>query len=58
MSVFLTSAEAGRALGLSSAWVRVLADRGALPVAAVTRGGIRLFSPDAIEAARVRRGER
>ena len=45
-------ADAARVLGLSSAMVRVLSERGRLPVAATTPRGVRLFDPDAVEALR------
>jgi excisionase family DNA binding protein len=43
MERFLTPAEAGRLLGLTAASVRRLEKVGALPAAATTEGGIRLF---------------
>jgi excisionase family DNA binding protein len=43
MERFLTPAEAGRLLGLTAASVRRLERVGALPAAATTEGGIRLF---------------
>ena len=43
MERFLTTAEAGRILGLTAASVRRLERLGTLPSAATTEGGIRLF---------------
>lgn len=43
MERFLTTAEAGRLLGLTAASVRRLEQGGELPIAASTEGGIRLF---------------
>jgi excisionase family DNA binding protein len=48
MQRFLTPAEAGRLLGLTAASVRRLARTGALPTAATTEGGIRLFRRAAV----------
>jgi excisionase family DNA binding protein len=59
MDELLTPADAARILGLTPASVRALADRGRLAIAAVTRGGNRLFRRQAVEAlARLRESQR
>jgi excisionase family DNA binding protein len=45
----MTSSDAARILGLSSDMVRLLARRGALPIAARTIGGVRLFRREDVE---------
>jgi DNA-binding transcriptional MerR regulator len=57
---FLTASEAGRLLDppLTPAGIRAAANRGALPVAARTRGGQRLFSMSDIERFRAQRQTR
>ncbi len=55
MERLLAPAEVARLLGVSSQTVRVLADRGALRIAAKTSRGIRLFKPDDVERLRVAR---
>jgi DNA-binding transcriptional MerR regulator len=63
MERFLTPADAGRLLGLTAASVRRLERVGALPAAATTEGGIRLFRRIEVAAlarqrARQRKGAR
>jgi excisionase family DNA binding protein len=59
MERFLTTAEAGRLLGLTAASVRRLEREGTLPVAATTEGGIRLFRrPEVTALARHRARQR
>ena len=55
MERLLAPAEVARLLGVSSQTVRVLADRGALRIAAKTSRGIRLFKSDDVERLRVAR---
>jgi len=63
MDTLLTTAEAGRLLGLTSASVRRLERLGTLPAAARTQGGNRLFRRSEVMAlarkrARVAKGGR
>lgn len=53
---FLTSSDVGKRLGITPAAVRDAAKRGALVPSAVTPGGTRLFSEEAVEAFARRRG--
>jgi hypothetical protein len=57
---FLTASEAGRLLDppLTPAGIRAAANRGALPVAACTQNGQRLFSMSDIERFRAQRQRR
>lgn len=48
-AVLLTTAHVARVLSCSESQVRVLANAGALPVAARTTGGVRLFERSAVE---------
>lgn len=49
MQRFLSSADASRLLGVTTATVRLMARRGDLPVAARTEGGIHLFRREDVE---------
>lgn len=57
MRQYLSVAGAGRLLGLSSAAIRALANRGALRVAAQTDAGARLFNAVDVERLVQRRRE-
>jgi excisionase family DNA binding protein len=57
MERFLTTAEAGRLLGLTAASVRRLEREGVLPTAASTEGGIRLFRRPDVTALANRRAK-
>lgn len=46
---YLTAADAAQILGVTPATVRQMADRGKLPVASTTLGGIRLFELESVE---------
>jgi DNA-binding transcriptional MerR regulator len=46
MPEFLTAGDAAKETGLTAMGVKAASDRGALPVAAMTRGGIRLYRPE------------
>jgi hypothetical protein len=50
MRVLLTSADAGRRLGLTPATVRLMARRGDLKVAVQTPTGVRLFDAADVDA--------
>jgi excisionase family DNA binding protein len=52
---FLTASEAARRLDMSASGVRWAAERGELPIAARTPGGMRLFSESDVEGYRQRR---
>jgi DNA-binding transcriptional MerR regulator len=52
---FLTASEAARRLDMSASGVRLAADRGDLPIAARTPGGVRLFLESDVEIYRQRR---
>ena len=55
---FLSAADASRVLGVTPATVRSMVRRHALPVAAMTEGGIHLFRRTAVEALAKRRAKR
>ncbi len=55
---YLSSADASRVLGVTPATIRLMVRRGALPVAAMTEGGIHLFRRVEVEALAVRREAR
>jgi len=55
MSQLLTPSDVGRVLGVTPAAVRHMARRGALRVAATTRGGNRLFSEREVQRVARRR---
>ena len=55
---FLSSADASRVLGVTPATIRLMVRRGDLPVAAMTEGGIHLFSRDDVDALARRRANR
>jgi DNA-binding transcriptional MerR regulator len=42
-SEFMTAGDAAKEVGITAMGIKAAADRGALPVAATTSGGIRLF---------------
>ena len=46
--IYMTSEEAGRAVGVSSAFIRYLARKGDLPNAATTGRGVYLFDPSVV----------
>ncbi len=46
---FLSAADAARVLNVTPAAIRAMAHRGALPVAAMTEGGMRLFHRTDVE---------
>lgn len=46
---YLTKADVARELGVTPAWVRVLSDRGRLPVAARTASGVRLYDAAVVD---------
>jgi DNA-binding transcriptional MerR regulator len=52
---FLTASEAARRLDMSASGVRLVAERGDLPIAARTPGGMRLFTESDVEVYRQRR---
>ena len=58
MEQLLETGSVSRRLDLSSEYVRVLADRGVLPIAAITVSGRRLFKAADVEALRQRRAQR
>ena len=47
---FLSASDAARVLGVTPAAIRAMVRREALPVAAMTEGGIHLFRRTAVEA--------
>jgi hypothetical protein len=55
---FLSAADAARILDRTPAAVRAMARRGALPVAAMTEGGMHLFRRKDVEALARRRAAR
>ncbi len=55
---FLSAADAARVLGVTPAAIRAMARRGALPVSAMTEGGIHLFRRADVEALARRRAKR
>jgi len=55
---FLSAADAARVLDVTPAAVRAMAHRGALPVAAMTEGGMHLFSRTEVEVLARRRAKR
>lgn len=48
MRTYLTTGDAARVLDVTPAAVRAMADRGDLPVAGETEGGIRLFKRETV----------
>jgi excisionase family DNA binding protein len=46
---YLSTADASRVLGVTPAAIRLMVQRGELPVAAMTEGGIHLFERSAVE---------
>ncbi len=46
---YLSAADAARILGVTPAAVRLMHQRGELPLAAKTAGGVHLFSPTVVE---------
>ena len=54
---YLSTADASRVLGVTPSAVRLMVQRGELPVAAMTEGGIHLFERTAVEALARRRVE-
>ena len=55
---FLSAADAARVLEVTPAAIRSMARRGALPVSAMTEGGIHLFRRKDVEALARRRAAR
>jgi len=55
---FLSAADAARVLNVTPAAIRAMAHRGALQVAPMTEGGMRLFSRTDVEALASRRAKR
>jgi len=55
--IYMTSEEAGRAIGVSSAFIRYLARKGTLPSAATTGRGVYLFDPNVVNEFSRRRNE-
>jgi excisionase family DNA binding protein len=55
---FLSTADASRVLGVTPATVRLMVRRGALPVAAMTEGGMHLFRRADVDALARRRAAR
>ncbi len=55
---FLTASDASRVLGITPAGVRAMVRRKALPVAAMTEGGIHLFRRATVEGLARRRAKR
>ena len=55
---FLSAADAARVLGLTPAAIRAMVRREALPVAAMTEGGIHLFRRAAVERLARQRAKR
>jgi hypothetical protein len=55
---FLSAADAARILNRTPAAIRAMVRRGALPVAAMTEGGMHLFRRKDVEAVARRRAER
>ncbi len=49
MPEYLTTGDAAKATGITTMGIKAASDRGDLPVAAITRGGIRLFRPEDVE---------
>ena len=56
-SRYLSTADASRVLGVTPSAVRLMVQRGELPVAAMTEGGIHLFERAAVDALARRRTE-
>ena len=54
---YMSTADASRVLGVTPATVRLMARRGALPVSAMTEGGIHLFRRKDVDALARRRTE-
>lgn len=54
---FLSAADAARVLDLTPAAIRAMARRGALPVSAMTEGGMHLFRRGDVEALARRRAK-
>jgi hypothetical protein len=55
---FLSASDAARVLGITPAGIRAMVRRNALPVAAMTEGGIHLFRRSTVEAVARRRAKR
>ena len=55
---FLSTADAARVLGVTPATIRLMVRRDALPVAAMTEGGIHLFRRVTVERLARRRAKR
>ena len=55
---YLSTADASRVLSVTPSAIRLMVQRGELPVAAMTEGGIHLFERPAVEALARRRAER
>jgi DNA-binding transcriptional MerR regulator len=49
MPEYLTSGDAAKETGLTGMGIKAAANRGDLPVAAITRGGIRLFKAEDVQ---------
>ncbi len=58
MEQLLSAGEAARRLGVTPSAVRFMAERGDLPVAATTEGGVRLFRLPEVESLRAWREAR
>ena len=58
MEVFLEPSDAAREVGVVAATIKAAADAGKLPVAAVTRRGVRLFTAAAVEKFRQERARK
>lgn len=58
MEKLLSAGEAARRLGVTPSAVRFMANRGDLPVAATTEGGVRLFRLPDVESLRAWREAR
>jgi len=56
--IFLTAGDASRVLGVTTATIRLMVQRGTLPVAAVTVRGTRLFRRADVEQLARTRAER
>jgi DNA-binding transcriptional MerR regulator len=58
MTELLLSADVAKELGVTPAAIRIAASKGQIDTAAVTAGGVRLFSRQAVEEFRARRERR
>lgn len=58
MPEFLTAGDVAKEIKLTAMGVKAAADRNELRVAAITRGGIRLFKPEDVEVFKKNRAAR